>query len=102
MKEGIHPNYRPVIFRDSSNGASFLIRSTVATQEKAKWEDGTEYPLVTVEISSASHPYYTGQQRIMDSQGRVEKFRKRFGNEPIQGSTVRKSRPKGDAGSKSE
>jgi large subunit ribosomal protein L31 len=97
MKEGIHPNYRPVIFRDVSNGASFLIGSTIATQEKATWEDGKEYPLVSMEISSASHPFYTGQARVVDTQGRIEKFKKRFGQEPTKGSTVRKSRPKPSA-----
>jgi large subunit ribosomal protein L31 len=93
MKPGIHPNYRPVAFRDSSTGTLFVIGSTIVTEERIKLEDGIEYPLVTVEVSSASHPFYTGQQRMMDSQGRVEKFKKRFGGE-IKGSTVRKSRKK--------
>lgn len=93
MKPDIHPKYRPVVFRDSANGATFLISSTVEAEETVVWEDGKTYPLVTVEISSASHPFYTGQQRLVDSQGRVDKFRKRFGAD-VAGQTVRKSRRK--------
>jgi large subunit ribosomal protein L31 len=78
MKEGIHPQYRPVVFQDPSAGYAFLTRSTVKTQRTIKWEDGQEYPLITLEISSASHPFYTGRQKLMDTAGRVERFTKRF------------------------
>ena len=77
MKKGIHPeNYRKVIFVDSSNGATFLIGSTIQTNETGKFE-GKEYPLAHVEISSASHPFYTGNEKVLDSAGRVEKFKAR-------------------------
>ena len=79
MKADIHPNYRPVVFQDSSSDFSFLTRSTISTKETIKWEDGNEYPLVKVEISSASHPFYTGKHKIVDSGGRVDKFRRRYG-----------------------
>lgn len=76
MKKDIHPeNYRPVIFLDNSSGKKFLIGSTIDTTKTAKWEDGNEYPLAAVEISSASHPFYTGKEKIMDTAGRVEKFK---------------------------
>ena len=78
MKEGIHPAYRPVVFQDVSAGVSFLTRSTVKTNDKVKWEDGKEYPLVKVDISAASHPFYTGKQKFVDTAGRVEKFQKKF------------------------
>lgn len=78
MKKGIHPeNYRKVIFHDNSSGERFLIGSTVETKETGKWTDGREYPLFSVEISSASHPFYTGKEKIMDTAGRVEKFKAR-------------------------
>lgn len=78
MKKDTHPeNHRPVIFKDASSGAQFLIYSTVETNEKAKWEDGKEHPLFHVEISSASHPFYTGQSKTIDTTGRIEKFRTR-------------------------
>ena len=79
MKSSIHPqSYRPVVFSDDQAGFAFLTQSTAQTTETIKWEDGNEYPLVDVEISAASHPFYTGKQRIMDSAGRVEKFNQRF------------------------
>ncbi|SHM90610.1 type B 50S ribosomal protein L31 [Cryptosporangium aurantiacum] len=78
MKPGIHPEYRPVVFRDRSADVAFLTRSTVTTSRTIEWSDGTTYPLVEVDISSASHPFYTGKQRILDSAGRVEKFRARY------------------------
>ena len=79
MKKDIHPeNYRPVIFEDASSGVKFLIASTVDTKEKATWEDGSEYPLFRVEISSASHPVYTGEAKSLDTTGRSEKFRARI------------------------
>ncbi|MEX0935136.1 MAG: type B 50S ribosomal protein L31 [Candidatus Paceibacterota bacterium] len=78
MKKEIHPeNYRPVIFHDTSSGERFLISSTVPTEETDKWEDGDEYPLYRVEISSASHPFYTGKETVVDTAGRVEKFKAR-------------------------
>jgi large subunit ribosomal protein L31 len=78
MKSDIHPkNYRQVIFQDAGTGTQFLIGSTVQTDQTGTWTDGKEYPLYVVEISSASHPIYTGEQRVMDRAGRVEKFKAR-------------------------
>ncbi|KUG26649.1 lsu ribosomal protein l31p [hydrocarbon metagenome] len=79
MKKGIHPNYRPVVFKDMSVDYTFLTRSTVDTKDTIVWEDGKEYPLVKMEISSASHPFFTGKQKILDSAGRVEKFNRKYG-----------------------
>ncbi|WP_431052413.1 type B 50S ribosomal protein L31 [Roseateles sp. L2-2] len=80
-KEGIHPNYRDVVFVDQSNGAQFVIRSTVQTKDSIKLDDGRELPLVKLETSSESHPFYTGTQKSVDSLGgRVEKFRNKFAN----------------------
>jgi large subunit ribosomal protein L31 len=80
MKEGIHPNYRDVVFVDLSSGSRFLTRSTVNTRDTIKMDDGKEYPLFKLDISSESHPFYTGaQQRVMET-GRVEKFRQKFGS----------------------
>jgi large subunit ribosomal protein L31 len=78
MKSDIHPTYNPVVFRDLASGVSFLTRSTVSSDKTVEWEDGNTYPLIEVEISSESHPFYTGKQRIMDSAGRVERFNARF------------------------
>lgn len=78
MKKGIHPNYRPVVFLDVGAGVSFLSRSTVATTDTVKWEDGQEYPLYKVDISSASHPFFTGKMKLLDTAGRVEKFQKKY------------------------
>ena len=79
MKKGIHPtNYRFVVFKDMSNGHSFLSRSAAATSEKITWEDGNEYPLIKLEISSTSHPFYTGQNVLVDTAGRIDKFKKRY------------------------
>ncbi len=78
MKEGIHPNYREVVFQDIAADFAFLTRSTIETRDTIKWEDGNEYPLVKVEISSKTHPFFTGQQRIVDTGGRVDRFRKRY------------------------
>ncbi|MEK7501792.1 MAG: type B 50S ribosomal protein L31 [Patescibacteria group bacterium] len=78
MRKDIHPaNYRPVIFADNSSGAKFLIPSTIVTKETAKWTDGKEYPLHGIEISSASHPFYTNEEKTIDTAGRVEKFKTR-------------------------
>ena len=78
MKSEIHPTYAAVVFRDLASGESFLTRSTVTSDKSIDWEDGNSYPVIDVEISSASHPFYTGKQRIMDSAGRVEKFNSRY------------------------
>lgn len=78
MKKDLHPtDYRLVVFEDLNNGTKFLTRSTVAAEETVKWEDGQEYPLVKVHISSASHPFFTGEERIVDIEGRVDKFKAR-------------------------
>ncbi len=79
MKRGIHPDYRPVVFQDVAANFAILTRSTVKTDRTIIWEDGNEYPLVTVDISSASHPFFTGKMKFVDTTGRVEKFHKRFG-----------------------
>jgi large subunit ribosomal protein L31 len=78
MKDGIHPKYQPVVFHDIGAGYKFLTRSTMTSKEKIKWEDGKEYPLITVDISSASHPFYTGKMKYVDAAGRVEKFQKKY------------------------
>ena len=78
MKSDIHPeNNRPVVFKDPSTGAQFLVWSTVATKESVKWEDGKEYPLYILDVSSSSHPFYTGQDKALDTEGRAEKFKQR-------------------------
>jgi len=78
MKADIHPEYREVVFQDVTSDFKILTRSTLSSKETVKWEDGNEYPLVKVEISSSSHPFYTGQNKIMDTSGRVDKFRRRY------------------------
>jgi large subunit ribosomal protein L31 len=78
MKAGIHPEYRDVVFQDVTSDFKILTRSTLSSKETIKWEDGNEYPLVKVEVSSSSHPFYTGQHKIMDTGGRVDKFRRRY------------------------
>lgn len=80
MKKDIHPDYRPVVFRDSGAGMAFLTRSTARSEKTIVWDDGETYPVVDVEISSASHPFYTGRAKILDTAGQVEKFRRRFGS----------------------
>jgi large subunit ribosomal protein L31 len=79
MKAGIHPEYKDVVFQDMSSEFAILTRSTVESKETIKWEDGNEYPLVKVEVSSASHPFYTGKHKVLDSGGRVDRFKKRYG-----------------------
>lgn len=79
MKADIHPNYRPVVFQDASANFSILTRSCVNTRDTIEWEDGNTYPLVKLDISSASHPFYTGKQKLMDTAGRVDRFRKKYG-----------------------
>jgi large subunit ribosomal protein L31 len=78
MRDGIHPNYREVVFLDTSCDFGFVTRSTVATNETIKWKDGKEYPVYKIEISAESHPFYTGKQKIVDTAGRVDKFKKRY------------------------
>jgi large subunit ribosomal protein L31 len=78
MKADIHPDYREVVFQDMTSDFKFLTRSTLSSKETVKWKDGNEYPLIKVDISSASHPFYTGQNKIMDTSGRVDKFRRRY------------------------
>lgn len=78
MKKDIHPNFRKVVFKDISSDASFLTYSTVNTKDTIQWEDGQEYPLYKTEISSASHPFYTGTQKVLDTEGRIDRFNKRY------------------------
>jgi len=81
MKKDIHPeNYRMVVFKDFSADMAFLGRSCAPAKETIEWEDGNEYPLVKLEISSASHPFYTGKMKFIDSAGRIDKFNKKFAN----------------------
>ncbi|MFA8450018.1 MAG: type B 50S ribosomal protein L31 [Bacteroidales bacterium] len=80
MRKDIHPkDYRLVVFKDMSNGYSFITKSTVKTKENIQWEDGNEYPLVKLEISHTSHPFYTGKMKLVDTAGRVDKFKSRYG-----------------------
>ena len=78
MKAGIHPEYRDVVFQDVTSDFKILTRSTLSSKETVKWEDSNEYPLVKIEVSSSSHPFYTGQNKLIDTSGRVDKFRKRY------------------------
>jgi large subunit ribosomal protein L31 len=78
MKADIHPQYKDVVFQDVTSNFAFLTRSTLHSKDTIKWEDGKEYPLMKVEVSSASHPFYTGKQKLVDTSGRVDKFRKRY------------------------
>ena len=78
MKAGIHPEYRDVVFQDVTSDFKILTRSTLSSKETVKWEDGIESPLVKIEVSSSSHPVYTGQNKLIDTSGRVDKFRKRY------------------------
>ncbi|WP_297834015.1 type B 50S ribosomal protein L31 [Thermomonas sp.] len=78
MKAGIHPEYRDVVFQDVTSDFKILTRSTMSSKDTIKWEDGNEYPLIKVEVSSSTHPFYTGQHKIVDTTGRVDKFRKRY------------------------
>ncbi|MFD0902618.1 type B 50S ribosomal protein L31 [Actinomadura sediminis] len=78
MKHSIHPEYRPVVFRDRAAGHAFLTRSTAAADRTVEWEDGRTYPVVDVDVSSASHPFYTGRGRVLDTTGAVERFNRRY------------------------
>ena len=88
MKKGIHPAYNYVVYRDTGAGFSFLTRSTATSEKTVTWEDGQEYSVIDVEISSASHPFYTGTQKMVDTTGRIEKFQKKY-----QKSSLKKSSP---------
>lgn len=79
MQSGIHPPYRPVVFRDRAGDFAFLTRSTASSEQTVEWEDGNTYPVIDVEVSSASHPFYTGAARVLDTAGRVERFERRYG-----------------------
>jgi large subunit ribosomal protein L31 len=79
MKKDIHPDYKEVVFLDTSSDFKFLTRSTMSAKDTIQWEDGKEYPLIKVEISAASHPFYTGKKIFVDTAGRVEKFRQKYG-----------------------
>lgn len=79
MKPDIHPDYHPIVFRDRQANFQFLTRSTMTSDQHIEWEDGNTYPVVDIEISSASHPSWTGRQRLIDTEGRVEKFYARYG-----------------------
>lgn len=97
MKKGIHPNYRPVVFHDVAANVSFLTQSTVVTRDTVKWEDGNEYPLYKLDISSASHPFFTGKMKFLDTTGRVEKFQKKYQKTGYSGTGAKKA-PPADAG----
>ena len=85
MKKGIHPeNYKFVVFKDMSNGTTFLTRSGNSSKETIKWEDGNEYPIVKLEISNTSHPFYTGQNMLVDTAGRIDKFKKKYAKKYFQ------------------
>jgi large subunit ribosomal protein L31 len=94
VKPDIHPEYRPVVFQDTSSDLAFLTRSTIETSETIEWEDGNTYPFAKVEISSESHPFYTGKQILVDSGGRVERFRRRYARA---GMNVESSSPAADS-----
>jgi large subunit ribosomal protein L31 len=85
MKKNVHPAYDWVVIEDASSDFRILTRSTVKSNQKTTWTDGKEYPLVTVEVSSASHPFYTGKQKIMDTGGRIDRFNKKYGKAKVQG-----------------
>lgn len=90
MKKGIHPVYRTVVFQDIVANKSFITRSTIPTKDTIAWEDGKSYPLVKLDISGFSHPFYTGQQRVVDTAGRIDRFKKRF--ESTGGKTVERKK----------
>ncbi|MET9395293.1 type B 50S ribosomal protein L31 [Streptomyces sp. NPDC006624] len=84
MRHGIHPVSRPVVFRDRAAGFELLVPSTVGARQTVRWKDGRTYPVVDVEISSASHPFYTGTSRVVDTTGRVQRFERRYGGTAAQ------------------
>ncbi|WP_280425381.1 type B 50S ribosomal protein L31 [Nocardia carnea] len=79
MKPGIHPDYRPVVFEDASTGKQFLTGSTATADRTVTWSDGNTYPLIVVDVTADSHPFWTGANRLLDTQGRVEKFERKYG-----------------------
>lgn len=83
MKKQMHPDYHPVVFQDASTGKCFLTRSTVTSDRTMDWADGNTYPLLVVDVTSDSHPFWTGAQRVMDTAGRVEKFERRYGKRTV-------------------
>ena len=95
MKAGIHPEYRDVVFQDVTSDFKILTRSTLSSKETVKWEDGNEYPLIKVEVSSSSHPFYTGQNKVIDTSGRVDKFRKRYAEVSARAACHRRRPPLG-------
>lgn len=95
MKPDLHPEYRPVVYQDTSSDFAFLTRSTIVTNDTIEWTDGKTYPLAKLEISSASHPFYTGKQILVDSGGRVERFRRRYAKVGVD--TERKAKGSADA-----
>ncbi len=80
MRPGIHPDYHPVVFQDRSTGDSFLTRSTATSTRTIEWSDGETYPLIAVDVTAYSHPFWTGTRRVLDEAGQVEKFRRRYGS----------------------
>lgn len=88
MQKNIHPQYRPVVFRDRSAGESFLTNSTRTSDNTVTWEDGRGYPVIDVEVSSASHPFWTGRGTVLDTAGRVERFRRRYGDKVLPARTA--------------
>ena len=98
MKKDIHPEYREVVFQDVQSDFKFLTRSTMKSDEKIKWEDGKEYPVIKVEVSSASHPFYTGKKIFVDTAGRVEKFNQKYkAKQAASQSPVKEEAPKEEA-----
>ena len=98
MKKDIHPEYREVVFQDVQSDFKFLTRSTMSSDEKIKWEDGKEYPLIKVEVSSASHPFYTGKKIFVDTAGRVEKFNQKYkAKQAVKQQEVKKEAPAAEA-----
>ena len=95
MKAGIHPEYRDVVFQDVTSDFKILTRSTLASKDTVKWEDGNEYPLIKVEVSSSSHPFYTGQNKVIDTSGRVDRFRKRYGAKEARATCFTNGHPRG-------
>ncbi|MGU3582559.1 type B 50S ribosomal protein L31 [Rhodococcus sp. C26F] len=79
MKPGLHPDYHPVVFQDANTGATFLTRSTATSERTTVWSDGLTYPLIVVDVTSDSHPFWTGAARLLDTAGRVEKFERKYG-----------------------
>jgi large subunit ribosomal protein L31 len=96
MQGDIHPHYREVVFRDQGADTAFIVRSTIATTREIEWEDGRTLPLHDVDISSASHPFYTGKMKIVDTAGRVERFERRYGRRRAGGEDGETARPVGD------